>query len=70
MSHPDFRLRVFEEKMDLDDKIGRLGAFIGNATFAGLDPVDQDLLRAQRSAMLAYSELLGQRLERFATAVA
>jgi len=60
--------RVVDEKKELDEKLTKLTSFISSSPiFSGLDPVDQDLLRDQRGTMNSYSEILAQRIARFAS---
>lgn len=58
-SHLD---RVREEKRELDERIARLSAFLVTEMFNGLGFVEQANLQAQRTAMTAYSSILGKRL--------
>jgi hypothetical protein len=58
--------RVVDERTELDDKLGKLIAFIdASPIFKGLDKIDQDLLIGQKYAMMQYSELLTKRIGRF-----
>jgi hypothetical protein len=54
------------ESAELVDRKQKLASFInsGNPLFEQLPDVDQTLLRAQLSAMTAYSDILQLRLER------
>jgi hypothetical protein len=60
--------RVVDEKAELDDKHAKLRAFFDTATFAGLEPGEQDRLRTQSDAMSVYSAILGQRIAAFTPA--
>ena len=57
--------RMMEEWRELGDKLTKLNAFIdSNMVFLELPEEDQDLLKAQRDAMRAYSGILTMRLKR------
>lgn len=58
--------RVSDEKAELDERIGKLGAFIHGDVFPTLPGADQLLLIEQHSAMIVYSEILAKRIARFA----
>lgn len=57
--------RVIQEKVELDEKIGRLRSFIGTEVFDKLDEPEQWRLRRQIIAMDQYSEILRQRIAAF-----
>lgn len=57
--------RVLEEKTQLDDRLGKLAAFIGSATFKALPAEEQTRLCLQRNAMNAYSNILRERIQNF-----
>lgn len=59
----DFRDRMQIEKRDLDEKITRLSAFLVTEKFETLNFAEQANLLAQRTAMTAYSDILGIRIE-------
>lgn len=59
------QVRVFEEKAQLDERIGRLGAFKSALQFETLDKEEQDLLVLQLQVMHTYSIVLRKRIERF-----
>lgn len=58
--------RVVTEKSELDDKRGKLTAFIGGDTYRTLDQVEQSRLNRQLEAMTLYSNILGERIAAFA----
>jgi hypothetical protein len=58
----DYRDRMREEKRELDEKITRLSAFVVTEKFDSLSFVEQANLLAQRTAMTAYSDILGGRI--------
>lgn len=58
--------RVREEKRELDEKIGRLSAFIKSPTYTTLSLEEQGDLHSQRLAMDLYSEYLQKRISHFA----
>lgn len=57
--------RVVVEKLELDDKLIKLRAFLKTELFAGLSLTDRHLLEAQESIMGNYSHILGQRIAAF-----
>ena len=57
-----FRERVIVEKAELDDKIAKLGAFLGGPIYQGLDPTEQHRLEHQHDVMVEYSDILGERI--------
>lgn len=58
--------RVVEEKAALDIKLEALNDFIDeNPIFQKLDIGEQGLLYAQTYAMRQYSDILGERIDRF-----
>ena len=63
---PPHQQRVIDEKRDLDEKLGKLQAFIdSNPVFSGLPIEDQSHLKSQLSAMELYSSILADRIARF-----
>lgn len=62
---PDAAQRVRDEKRDIDEKIENLNEFIEAAAYNGLAPRERTLIHQQRSVMLAYSNILAARIERF-----
>ena len=63
---PPHRQRVIDEKRELDEKLGKLQAFIdGSPVFSGLPIEDQSNLKYQLSVMEVYSCILADRIARF-----
>ncbi|OPE00278.1 crAss001_48 related protein [Pseudomonas aeruginosa] len=58
-------IRVVAEKAQLDDKVGKLSAFMGTDLFKTLPDKVQELRTAQLGAMREYSGLLGEIIELF-----
>jgi hypothetical protein len=58
--------RVFNEKIDLDAKLGKLDAFIGTEKYDSLTQVEKSLLTRQANVMREYSEILTLRTATFA----
>jgi hypothetical protein len=69
MTLQPYQERVIQEKAELDLNIFKLLAFTGasNPVFSAMDFPDRDLLNRQCNLMQLYSEVLGQRIERFRT---
>ena len=64
---PEYQQRVIEEKAELDAKLEKLSAFIGDSNrFNGLDGDERFRLTRQESVMTEYSLILGERIEAFA----
>lgn len=62
--------RVVDEKSELDEKAKKLSDFIGNnPIFDSIDPDEQERLKVQNDIMWIYSEILGERIAHFNTAV-
>jgi hypothetical protein len=59
----DFKGRLAIEKDELDDKLGKLKAFMESDKFNGIDAVQQALLQIQAHAMLTYSQILFERMK-------
>lgn len=59
------QLLLVDEKAELDIKVTKLFEFFSNPVFAGLLTRQQSLLKAQHSAMKAYSEILSTRISEF-----
>ena len=57
--------RVLNEKAELDQRLGKLQAFLSTATFNSLDADEQARLRRQAGIMQEYSVVLGERLAAF-----
>lgn len=62
---PPHQQRVIGEKVQLDDKIGKLSAFFDTDLFKGLPAKENELLTAQLGAMVEYSGLLAERIALF-----
>lgn len=61
-----YQIRVHAEKMELDDKVEKLKAFLMSEQYQDALPIeDRSLLFAQASIMMAYAEILQKRIERF-----
>lgn len=60
-----YQQRVIEEKQELDAKRDKLGQFIDSPQFLAADSEEQKRLKLQRTFMLAYSNVLGERIEAF-----
>ena len=61
----EYQKRVVQEKEELDERIMKLKRFINNVPAFGVDSDDMSLLRMQLNAMRRYSDILGDRIERF-----
>ena len=59
--------RVLSEKVELDERIGKLAAFFNMPVFAGLNETEKARMRAQHAAMTDYSKILGERIAAFTT---
>jgi hypothetical protein len=62
----DFQQRVVNEKVQLDEKIGRLRRILNDPIFPTIPRDDQELLEHQFELMKEYSDVLGDRIKRFA----
>jgi len=62
---PPHQKRVIDEKNELDERKLKLEAFFDTPTFAQLDHEEQGRMHAQHDAMVAYSRILGDRIEAF-----
>lgn len=60
-----FQERVVIEKMELDEKLGRLRGFFTSSIFFGLDSDEQARLEKQATVMHDYSQILGERIAHF-----
>lgn len=59
----EYKLRVIEERKDLDDKLNKLILFIGLAPiFGGLNEQEKCFFFRQRDAMIEYSAMLTCRI--------
>lgn len=59
------QIRVVEEHTELEQKVERLGAFIGTPTYHALNNAEQYLLRRQLLAMSEYLDILAARIAHF-----
>ena len=57
--------RVFQEQLELNQKIERLETFLTTELFMQLDEEDQSLLSQQLDIMMSYNDILKRRIERF-----
>ena len=58
--------RVVDEKVEVDEKLDKLSAFIESSPiFVGLPHEERVLLIRQEQAMLEYSNILGERIAAF-----
>jgi hypothetical protein len=63
---PPHQQRVVQEKQELDEKLGKLNAFITSSPiFANLDMDEQSRLQRQAHHMEYYSSTLGERIAAF-----
>lgn len=60
----DFKKRLIEEQVQLEDKLTKLNAFLGSEKSKCVDPVQRSLLIIQAGAMYTYNECLKERLAR------
>ncbi len=61
----DFQQRVVDEKKELDEKTEKLAAFIKGDLFTTLGEHEQGRLGKQYGLMVAYSAVLGERINAF-----
>lgn len=62
-----YQQRVVDEKAELDDRREKLGAFKNSKLFATLPWQEQERLNTQAHLMTAYSAVLGERINAWAT---
>lgn len=60
-----YQQRVVEEKIELDDRLERLAAFLLTPTFAGLPTDERISMIRQQGVMREYSRILTERISRF-----
>lgn len=60
----DFKIRLFEEKKQLDDRHSALESFLKSDKVTTIDPVQVTLLNIQSHAMATYSQCLEERINR------
>lgn len=63
---PDWQQRVIEESQQLVDRMDKLGAFTDTPMFKSLHPDEQWRMVRQLTAMAAYAQALGERINAFA----
>ena len=61
----DFKDRVRAEFSELDNKLGKLSDFLGGEKFQELSREERNLLEQQYEAMLAYANVLADRIRNF-----
>lgn len=59
------QLRVIEEKRELDEKRKKLDTFIGSEKFNAIPLEERWRLTRQASHMMAYSDVLAERIKAF-----
>lgn len=64
----DWQQRVFEEREELRRKISKLRGMISSQAYEKLHDMDQLLLCRQERAMMAYQDILTERITRFSEA--
>lgn len=67
---PPHQQRVVEEKAELDERLAKLVAFTRTPIFAGLDSAERCRLDQQAATMAMYSDILGDRIAAFPSAIA
>lgn len=60
----DFKTRLVEEQVQLEEKLNKLDSFILSDNFNKIDNVQKALLKVQATAMNTYNQCLKERLER------
>ena len=58
----DFKIRLVQEKYELDKKIERLDLFIKSENFNKIDAIQMSLLEIQILTMKTYSKILNERI--------
>ena len=61
----DYQQRVVDEKIELDEKLTKLIAFILSPAFENVDGLERSRLLQQRDIMNALSSILGERIAAF-----
>jgi len=61
----DWKLRVVEEKKELDEKIAKLSAFIEQEQFNVIDADEKQRLIRQEQYMVEYSLIFAERIANF-----
>lgn len=62
---PEYQQRVIIEHLELDQRVFKLGQFMGCEVWKTLDPAEQDDMHAQYNAMQAYLRALQRIINRF-----
>lgn len=62
---PAYQLRVLNEKAALDELLFKLNSFLESDGITKIPAPEQVRLARQSSAMLAYSQILGERIQAF-----
>jgi hypothetical protein len=58
-----FHERLYIEREELDEKILKLKNFIQSENISKVSKIQKSLLRSQVNVMIAYSEILAERIE-------
>ena len=67
MEYQPHQQRVVDEKVELDERLSKLEAFIlDNPIYKGLDEENRALMEKQREVMSKYSNILDKRISLFA----
>jgi hypothetical protein len=65
MEYQSHQQRVVDEKEALDEKIGKLIAFLDTQIYGGLPPAERERLGRQLGLMQQYSAVLNERIWAF-----
>jgi len=60
----DFKIRLETEKVELEEKLDKLDAFLVSEKVKEIDDVQKSLLQVQATAMNTYLQCLKERIER------
>lgn len=60
----DFKTRLETEKVELEEKLNKLDAFLVSEKVKDIDDVQKALLQVQATAMNTYLQCLKERIER------
>ena len=60
----DFKTRLETEKVELEEKLDKLDAFLVSEKVKDIDDVQETLLKVQATAMNTYLQCLKERIER------
>lgn len=60
----DFRSRLLDERIDLEEKLDKLDAFLVSDAAEEIDEIQNALLHVQATAMNTYLQCLKERLDR------